>query len=260
MEKGVPFKKALAEAKKNEKVQEILTNLQKTNGLVEFSELKRQMGILKIPLVLDWVQKFVNQNPNEGLLIFADQHQVIDSLANGISQMTNKNGRKIRVAKYTGKTTNKERQRIQKQFQAGKIDVMILNKAGNTGLNLQRASYVLFAERYWNPSDEEQAEDRAHRNGKKNPVTVYYMNIKGWKRKDGSDVITIDEQIADIVKTKRKKIEEHIGNQKYKTKNVKSKAFTQAMFGALNSKFTKFNKRDQNKVLQQTLQREGLIR
>ena len=57
------------------------------------------------------------------------------------------------------------------------MDILILNKAGNVGLNLQKASYVLFAERYWNPTDEEQAEDRAHRSGKTEPVTVFYIMI-----------------------------------------------------------------------------------
>lgn len=46
-------------------------------------------------------------------------------------------------------------------------------KAGGTGLNLTRASYVLLLDPWWNPAAEAQAFDRAHRIGQTNKVFVY---------------------------------------------------------------------------------------
>lgn len=46
-------------------------------------------------------------------------------------------------------------------------------KAGGTGLNLTRASYVLLLDPWWNPAAEAQAFDRAHRIGQINKVFVY---------------------------------------------------------------------------------------
>lgn len=207
----------------------------KSIGFQVFNALRRQSGIMKVPLVIEWVQDFVRKNPKEPLLIFAEHHNMIDGLKKGISKLTRRDGkkmRKLRVATYTGKTSNAKRDKMVDDFQAGKIDVMIINKAGNKGMNLTRASYVLFAERYWNASDEEQAEDRAHRATSKNPVFIYYFEVEPWK-KPGVDekgkpitieVEPIDNKLAKIVEKKRREMERFIGNQKYgKLRNQSTK-------------------------------------
>ena len=48
-------------------------------------------------------------------------------------------------------------------------------KAGGMGLNLTAANYVLLLDPWWNPAVENQAADRVHRIGQKNPVTVYRL-------------------------------------------------------------------------------------
>ncbi|MFQ3668007.1 MAG: DEAD/DEAH box helicase [Fimbriimonadaceae bacterium] len=58
--------------------------------------------------------------------------------------------------------------------------VLILStKAGGHGLNLQTASYVFHFDRWWNPAVEIQAEDRAHRIGQTQAVTVYRYTLSG---------------------------------------------------------------------------------
>ena len=54
------------------------------------------------------------------------------------------------------------------------IQVFLLSlKAGGTGLNLTKASYVFLLDPWWNPAAEAQAYDRAHRIGQQNKVFVY---------------------------------------------------------------------------------------
>ena len=66
--------------------------------------------------------------------------------------------------------------------------------AAGVGINLQRASDVMFAEQPWNPSDCDQAEDRCHRIGQTRGVMVDYIVASG----------TIDEHVARVVERKRR--------------------------------------------------------
>eukprot|EP01130_Rhizamoeba_saxonica_P006254 TRINITY_DN2491_c0_g1_i1.p1 TRINITY_DN2491_c0_g1~~TRINITY_DN2491_c0_g1_i1.p1 ORF type:complete len:933 (-),score=166.71 TRINITY_DN2491_c0_g1_i1:826-3399(-) len=60
------------------------------------------------------------------------------------------------------------------------IDVLLLStKAGGLGLNLTGADTVIFMEHDWNPMNDLQAMDRAHRIGAKKTVFVYRILTKG---------------------------------------------------------------------------------
>lgn len=66
-------------------------------------------------------------------------------------------------------------------------------KAGGLGLNLTGANYVIHLDPWRNPAIEQQATDRAHRIGQKQPVTVYHLISEN----------TIEEKILRLHKTKR---------------------------------------------------------
>ena len=70
---------------------------------------------------------------------------------------------------------------------------LISLKAGGTGLNLTAASYVVLLDPWWNPAVEDQAADRAHRIGQRNPVTVYRLVAKG----------TVEEKVLALHAEKR---------------------------------------------------------
>ncbi len=70
-------------------------------------------------------------------------------------------------------------------------------RAGNLGINLTRARYVVFAELDWSPAIHLQAEDRLHRIGQKNTVFAYYLIGKG----------TLDEHVANILVDKSYEID-----------------------------------------------------
>ena len=50
---------------------------------------------------------------------------------------------------------------------------LVSTKAGGVGINLQTADNVIIYDSSWNPYVDLQAQDRAHRMGQRNPVTVY---------------------------------------------------------------------------------------
>ena len=75
-----------------------------------------------------------------------------------------------------GATSPQERERRVAAFQRGEGDLFLMSlKAGGTGINLTAANYVVLLDPWWNPAVEDQAADRAHRIGQRNPVTVYRL-------------------------------------------------------------------------------------
>ncbi len=87
----------------------------------------------------------------------------------------------IHSESITGKTSAKVRVILADRFneENSPIDVMLVSlKAGGTGLNLTGADTVFHLDPWWNIAAERQAEDRAHRIGQKNKVTVFKYLIK----------------------------------------------------------------------------------
>jgi SNF2 family DNA or RNA helicase len=71
---------------------------------------------------------------------------------------------------------------------------------GSVGLNLQCANYVFLFDRWWNPAVEDQAINRAHRIGQKEPVFVTRFVTQD----------TIEGRIAEVLERKRQLFEELI--------------------------------------------------
>lgn len=93
-----------------------------------------------------------------------------------------------------GGTSIKNRKEIVNRFQDREyIPYIILSiKAGGTGLNLTKANHVVHFDRWWNPSIENQATDRAFRIGQDKNVIVHKFVTKG----------TIEEKIDKIISDK----------------------------------------------------------
>ena len=97
-----------------------------------------------------------------------------------------------------GGQTDTFRQSEIDKFQKGESKLMIAGiRAGNVGINLTRAKYVIFAELDWSPAIHRQAEDRLHRIGQKNTVFAYYLIGKG----------TLDDHVANILVDKSYEID-----------------------------------------------------
>ena len=267
-QKGMKPQVALRMAKESSKELLEKATSKGAGTLAVFSKLRRKGAMLTLPKVVQFIKDFYSGQPGSTqLLVFAVHHKIIDKLVSDLSKVKDRDGKHLVVKSFTGKTSARDRLKLEKDFNQGKINVMVLNKAGNEGLNLQTASTVVFAERFWTPADEEQAEDRAHRSGQKNPVTVHYFTTEPWgtgkideSTKKQIVIKPIDTRINDIVLDKRAKVQSTIGSQKYASKeSVKSqvqKQWLKSLSQRYASKLqTASNK---NKALKLALERYGL--
>ncbi|KAL7552810.1 hypothetical protein ACHAWF_017268 [Thalassiosira exigua] len=79
-----------------------------------------------------------------------------------------------------GQTPTSQRQSLVNQFQKGDIEIFLIStKAGGLGLNLTRANKVILFDVNWNPSYDEQAQDRAYRIGQKRNVDTVRLVARG---------------------------------------------------------------------------------
>lgn len=104
----------------------------------------------------------------------------------------------------TGATPKERRAELVDSFQRGEASVFCISlKAGGTGLNLTAAEIVIHYDPWWNVAVQNQATDRAHRIGQKNPVTVYKLIAKS----------TIEEKILRLQEKKSELAEQLLGHE-----------------------------------------------
>lgn len=100
----------------------------------------------------------------------------------------------IRFYTLTGATPKEQRLSLVNSFQTNDVPVFLISlKSGGTGLNLTAADVVIHYDPWWNIAAQNQATDRTHRIGQKNPVTVYKLIAKD----------TVEEKILKLQKNKK---------------------------------------------------------
>ncbi|MBF4518585.1 DEAD/DEAH box helicase [Flavobacterium sp. ANB] len=102
---------------------------------------------------------------------------------------------KIAYCEITGETPAKKREQQVNLFQEKDEPLLffISLKAGGVGLNITKASYVLFLDPWWNPFAEKQGVGRAHRIGQLNKVNVIRFISKN----------TVEEKIIKLQENKK---------------------------------------------------------
>lgn len=145
-------------------------------------------GVAKLPHVINFVKNIMEIE--ESVVVFC-HHKVIHKLLHESLQ-------EFSPVSIIGGQTDKTRQEQIDKFQKGESKLMIAGlRAGNVGINLTRAKYVIFAELDWSPAIHRQAEDRLHRIGQKNTVFAYYLIGNG----------TLDDHVANILVDKSYEID-----------------------------------------------------
>jgi SNF2 family DNA or RNA helicase len=149
---------------------------------------RQAAGIAKLPHVIEFVKNIMEIE--ESVIVFC-HHKAIH-------QLLHKSLGEYAPASIIGGQTDKVRQKHIDMFQAGETKLMIAGlRAGNVGINLSRARYVIFAELDWSPAIHRQAEDRLHRIGQKNTVFAYYLIGNG----------TLDDHVANVLVDKSYEID-----------------------------------------------------
>lgn len=124
-------------------------------------------------------------------LIFCQLKDMLDIVEN---ELLKKYLPSVTYMRLDGSTDPRDRQSIVRKFNEDpSIDVLLLTtKVGGLGLNLTGADTVIFVEHDWNPMNDLQAMDRAHRLGQKKVVSVYRLITK----------YTLEEKIMGLQKFK----------------------------------------------------------
>lgn len=153
----------------------------------KFSAYKRAIqserqaaGIAKLPHVIEFVKNIMEIE--ESVVVFCHHKAIHELLHKSLQEYS--------PSAIIGGQTDKERQDGIDRFQNGETKLLIAGlRAGNVGINLSRARYVIFAELDWSPAIHRQAEDRLHRIGQKNTVFAYYLIGNG----------TLDDHVANVL-------------------------------------------------------------
>jgi len=146
----------------------------------------RQVAVKgKLAQVKNWIEDYLEST--DKLVVFAIHKFVIDDIMKAFGSI---------AVKIDGSVAMEKRNEAVQKFQNDpKIRLFVGNiQAAGVGLDLTAASNVCFIELPWTPGELAQAEDRCHRIGQKDNVTVHYLLA--------SD--TIEYEIAELLDSKKK--------------------------------------------------------
>lgn len=126
---------------------------------------RQATGIAKAGCVAAFVKMLLEAG--EKVLLFAYHHAVFDIYAEELKE--------FKPVRITGKESPKEKEQAVEAFMQDRSPVVIISLRAAAGLNLHKATCVVFGELDWSPAIHSQAEDRAHRIGQEDSVLCYYL-------------------------------------------------------------------------------------
>lgn len=190
------YKKEMREAmnRLDEQLGKAKTAFDRVKAFQGLKMSERQIaGTAKIPAVVDFVKNVLEQD--ESVVVFCHHMVVHDALHRALYSYN--------PASVVGGQSDKVRQENIDRFQRKETQLIIVGlRAGNVGISLVQAPYVIFAELDWTPAVHWQAEDRLHRIGQKQRVFAYYL--------EGQD--TLDEVIVKLLTEKTLEIKQVTGD------------------------------------------------
>lgn len=129
------------------------------------NESRKAIGIAKAPFVVTFLKMLLDAG--ETVLVFAYHHAVFDIYREDLKE--------FKPVEITGRQTAQQKDDAVTAFMDGKTNICMVSLRAAAGLNLQRATCVVFGELDWSPAIHSQAEDRAHRIGQEDSVLCYYL-------------------------------------------------------------------------------------
>ena len=188
----------------NSVANEIRDNIDKVktspNPLAELIRMRQATGYTGIlsskvfeSAKLDRMEELVEEAIENGkkVVIFSNWTQMTDAICERLNDVRKYN---FDYAVITGETKDADRQKIVNRFQNDDNTKVIIGTIGamGTGLTLTAGTVEIFLDEPWTRAAKEQAEDRCHRVGTNENVTIYTIMCKS----------TIDERIHELVMSK----------------------------------------------------------
>ena len=140
---------------------------------------RQATGVAKAPFVAAFVRAL--EDSGEKVLLFAHHHAVMDIYRRELAA--------YRPVFITGRESTAQKEEAVARFMEGKTNLCVISLRAASGLNLQRASCVVFGELDWSPAVHSQAEDRAHRMGQKDSILCYYLVAPRGSDRDMQDAL-----------------------------------------------------------------------
>ncbi len=198
-------------------------------GVVQLNDMGDEITIQHVFELVMRLKQITNCDPLTGESakkdrLVADMEEIAASGAKAIlfSQWTKtidwlyEHTKQFGALVYHGGVPTKQREPILKQFKEDPNSHLLLMSYGTgaVGLNLQFSQYVFLYDRWWNPAIEDQAINRAHRIGVKNPVIVTRFICKD----------TVEERIDLVLQQKRAIFEKVLGEGDTSTESLSMNA------------------------------------
>ena len=140
---------------------------------------RQATGVAKAPFVAAFVRALLDND--EKVLLYAHHHTVMDIYQKELAN--------YKPAFITGRESVAKKDASVSRFMEGATNLCVISLRSAAGLNLQRASCVVFGELDWSPAVHSQAEDRAHRMGQKDSILCYYLVAPQGSDRDMQDAL-----------------------------------------------------------------------
>ncbi|MBR5301863.1 MAG: DEAD/DEAH box helicase [Clostridia bacterium] len=140
---------------------------------------RQATGVAKAPFVAAFVRALLDSD--EKVLLFAHHHAVMDIYKKELAA--------YKPAFITGRESTGQKDHAVIRFMNGETNLCVISLRSAAGLNLQRASCVVFGELDWSPAVHSQAEDRAHRMGQQDSILCYYLVAPQGSDRDMQDAL-----------------------------------------------------------------------
>ena len=207
--------KTLAEAASGEERDSLMSEFNREARQMRIQE-RQVAGIAKAPHVVEYLNMLLSDHEEEKFAVFCHHKEVRRILFRGLRQANP-------VQVMGGQTDNARQDAIDSFQEDPDCRAIICGlRAGNLGINLTRAAYVIFAELDWSPAVHVQAEDRLHRIGQKRAVFSHYLVGKG----------TFDEFLVDTLSSKAEQIGSALGDKVERVDNARALEALRARFGS----------------------------
>jgi hypothetical protein len=162
---------------------------EEASGLAEITYKRQYVGELKVPNAICWIEEKLDAG--EPVVVWAYHQNVVNAVSAALE------ARGTRFAVVDGDVPPKKKGQYVKDFQEGRIDVIVGSQSLAEGVTLTRARYALFIEYWWQPGKLTQAQDRIFRVGQERDVFITTLHAPG----------TVDDLIEEGVRRKMVRID-----------------------------------------------------